>query len=40
VLAGQLRLVLLRGIGSAFVTAEYPLVALEQTLALHTGSPQ
>jgi 3-dehydroquinate synthase len=40
VLAGQLRLVLLRGIGSAFVTAEYPLAALEQTLALHTGSPQ
>jgi 3-dehydroquinate synthase len=40
VLAGQLRLVLLRGIGSAFVTAEYPLPALEQTLALHTGSAQ
>ncbi|HTT44380.1 MAG TPA: 3-dehydroquinate synthase [Steroidobacteraceae bacterium] len=38
VLAGRLRLVLLRGVGSAFVTAEYPLPQLEQSLGLHTGS--
>jgi hypothetical protein len=38
VLAGRLRLVLLRAIGSSFVTADYPLPQLEQTLGLHTGS--
>jgi 3-dehydroquinate synthase len=38
VLAGRLRLVLLRAIGSAFVTADYPHPQLEQTLTLHTGS--
>jgi 3-dehydroquinate synthase len=37
VLAGQLRLILLRRIGAAFVTADYPPAALERTLALHAG---
>jgi 3-dehydroquinate synthase len=35
--AGRIRLVLLRGIGSAFVTAEYPEPALSRTLAAHLG---
>lgn len=33
--AGQLRLVLMRGIGAAFVTADYPPEALEATLRAH-----
>lgn len=33
--AGQLRLVLMRGIGAAFVTADYPSDALEATLSAH-----
>jgi len=33
--AGQLRLVLLRGIGAAFVTADYPAAALDATLNAH-----
>jgi len=37
VLGGRLRLVLLRGIGEAFVTADYPAPALDSTLAAHTG---
>jgi 3-dehydroquinate synthase len=37
VLGGRLRLVLLRGIGEAFVTADYPAAALDYTLAAHTG---
>ena len=37
VLAGQLRLVLLRAIGAAFVTADYPAPALTRTLAAHAG---
>jgi 3-dehydroquinate synthase len=32
---GRMRFVLLRGIGDAFVTAEYPQAALERTLAAH-----
>ena len=35
--AGRIRLVLLRGIGSAFVTAEYGQAALDRTLAAHLG---
>ncbi|MGH8168994.1 MAG: 3-dehydroquinate synthase [Steroidobacteraceae bacterium] len=35
--AGRIRLVLLRGIGSAFVTAEYGEAALHRTLATHLG---
>jgi 3-dehydroquinate synthase len=38
VLGGRLRLVLLRGIGEAFVTADYPAAALDSTLASHTGA--
>jgi 3-dehydroquinate synthase len=37
VLAGRLRLVLLRGIGEAFLTADYPDAALAGTLAAHCG---
>jgi len=37
VLGGRLRLVLLRGIGEAFVTADYPPEALTRTLATHLG---
>ena len=37
VLGGRLRLVLLRGIGAAFVTADYPPEALTRTLAAHFG---
>jgi 3-dehydroquinate synthase len=37
VLGGQLRLVLLRRIGEAFVTADYPPAALTGTLAAHFG---
>jgi 3-dehydroquinate synthase len=35
--AGELRLVLLRRIGEAFVTADYPGAALNRTLAAHFG---
>ena len=35
--AGRIRLVLLRGIGSAFVTADYAEPALSRTLATHLG---
>ena len=35
--AGQLRFVLMRGIGAAFVTADYPAAALENTLRRHFG---
>jgi 3-dehydroquinate synthase len=35
--AGRIRLVLLRGIGSAFVTADYAEAALRRTLAAHLG---
>lgn len=35
--AGRIRLVLLRGIGSAFVTADYDEPALRHTLATHLG---
>lgn len=37
VLAGQVRLVLLRKIGAAFLTADYPAPALARTLARHAG---
>jgi len=37
VLGGQLRLVLLRDIGAAFVSADYPQAALTRTLAAHFG---
>jgi len=37
VLGGRLRLVLLRGVGNAFVTADYPADALTRTLATHFG---
>jgi 3-dehydroquinate synthase len=37
VIGGQLRLVLLRGIGEAFVSADYPAEALTRTLATHLG---
>jgi 3-dehydroquinate synthase len=36
-LAGRLRLVLLRGIGEAFLTGDYPDTALAATLAAHCG---
>ncbi|NDE01311.1 MAG: 3-dehydroquinate synthase [Gammaproteobacteria bacterium] len=35
--AGQLRFVLMRGIGAAFVTADYPATALDRTLQRHFG---
>ncbi|HEY0768456.1 MAG TPA: 3-dehydroquinate synthase [Steroidobacteraceae bacterium] len=37
VLGGRLRLVLLRGIGDAFLTADYPAPALARTLAAYCG---
>jgi 3-dehydroquinate synthase len=37
--AGRIRLVLMRGIGSAFVTGEYSETALQRTLAGHLGEP-
>jgi 3-dehydroquinate synthase len=37
VLGGRLRLVLLRGIGDAFLAADYPAPALARTLAAHCG---
>ena len=37
VLGGRVRLVLLRGIGDAFLTADYPREALKRTLAAHVG---
>jgi 3-dehydroquinate synthase len=37
VLAGRIRLVLLRSIGEACVTADYPDDALTATLAAHFG---
>jgi 3-dehydroquinate synthase len=37
VLGGRLRLVLLRGIGAAFLSADYEAAALERTLAAHCG---
>jgi 3-dehydroquinate synthase len=37
VLSGRLRLVLLRRIGEALVSADYPVAALERTLAAHFG---
>jgi 3-dehydroquinate synthase len=37
VLGGKLRLVLLRRIGAAFLTADYPAAVLTQTLAAHCG---
>jgi 3-dehydroquinate synthase len=37
VLGGRLRLVLLRGIGAAFLAADYPAPALARTLAAHCG---
>jgi 3-dehydroquinate synthase len=37
VLGGRLRLVLLRGIGEAFVTADYPAAALTRTLRAYCG---
>jgi 3-dehydroquinate synthase len=39
VLAGRLRLVLLRGIGQAFLSSDYPDAALVRTLAAHCGQP-
>jgi 3-dehydroquinate synthase len=36
VLAGKLRLVLLKSLGDAFVSADFPLATLEQTLAAGT----
>ncbi|HYL70314.1 MAG TPA: 3-dehydroquinate synthase, partial [Candidatus Dormibacteraeota bacterium] len=39
VLGGRLRLVLLRGIGQAFLSADYPAALLERTLAQHSGPP-
>ncbi|HEY3809364.1 MAG TPA: 3-dehydroquinate synthase [Steroidobacteraceae bacterium] len=36
--SGRVRLILLRGIGSAHVTGEYPDVALQATLAQHFGA--
>ena len=35
--AGRIRLVLMRRIGSAFVTADYPEVALSRTLQAYFG---
>jgi 3-dehydroquinate synthase len=37
VLGGRVRLVLLKGIGQAFVSADYPNAALQHTLATHFG---
>jgi 3-dehydroquinate synthase len=37
VLGGRLRLVLLRHLGEAFVSADYPVTALTRTLAAHCG---
>src|SRR5688572_9902025 len=37
VLAGHIRLVLLRGIGSSYVTADYPEAALQTTLSSYCG---
>jgi 3-dehydroquinate synthase len=37
VLRGRLRLVLLRSIGEAFVTADFSAAALTRTLAAHCG---
>jgi 3-dehydroquinate synthase len=37
VLGGRLRLVLLRRIGNAFLTADYPEDALERTLQAYCG---
>jgi 3-dehydroquinate synthase len=37
--AGRIRLVLMRGIGSAFVTGEYSEPALHRALAAHLGQP-
>jgi 3-dehydroquinate synthase len=37
VVGGRLRLVLLRAIGTAFLTADYPEAALARTLAVHCG---
>jgi 3-dehydroquinate synthase len=37
VLGGRLRFVLLRGIGAAYLTADYPPAALERTLAAYCG---
>jgi 3-dehydroquinate synthase len=36
--AGQIRLVLLRGIGNAFLSADYPPEALQRTLAAYCGA--
>jgi 3-dehydroquinate synthase len=36
-LGGKLRLVLLKRIGEAFVSADYPAAALTETLARHCG---
>src|SRR5262249_29777898 len=38
--SGRIRLVLLRSIGTSFVTADYPDAALRRTLDAHLGSPQ
>ncbi len=38
VLGGRLRLVLLRALGEAFITADYPPEALQRTLAQHCGA--
>jgi 3-dehydroquinate synthase len=37
VLGGRVRLVLLRAIGDAFLTADYPPAALTRTLAAYFG---
>jgi 3-dehydroquinate synthase len=37
---GRIRLVLLRGIGSAFMTDDYPDEALQSTLAAYSGAPR
>jgi 3-dehydroquinate synthase len=36
--AGRIRLVLLRAIGTAFITDDYPQGALQSTLAAHCGA--
>jgi 3-dehydroquinate synthase len=38
VLAGRIRLVLLRGVGEGVVTGDYPAEALAATLAAHFGA--
>jgi len=38
VLGGRQQLVLLKGIGAAFITADYPAAALDETLAAYCGS--